>query len=121
MAMGLLPAARQVRPSGLGLLFTPWRFDTPLLFAGIATTAAIIYLLVLLRTGRLTPIRLIATAGFYSAFALALAGRLDHHCPGDVEQRELGLALSHPARIHNEQSEGPRRRRSCGGAQPTGR
>jgi len=60
-------------PSGLGLLFTPWRFDTPLLLAGIATVAAVLYLLLLLRTGRLTPGRLAAAAGFYSAFAIALA------------------------------------------------
>jgi cation:H+ antiporter len=60
-------------PSGLGLLFTPWLFDTPLLLAGIATAAAVIYLLVLLRTKRLTAGRLAATAGFYSAFAIALA------------------------------------------------
>ncbi len=59
-------------PSGLGLLFTPWRFDTPLLLAGIATAAAVIYLLVLLRSRRLTPARLAAAAAFYGAFAIAL-------------------------------------------------
>jgi cation:H+ antiporter len=60
-------------PSGLGLLFTPWRFDTPLLLAGTATIAAVVYLLVLLRAGRLTAPRLAATAGIYSVFAIALA------------------------------------------------
>jgi cation:H+ antiporter len=60
-------------PSGLGLLFTPWRFDTPLLLAGIATIAAVTYLLILLRTGRLTPRLLAAAALFYSAFAIGLA------------------------------------------------
>jgi cation:H+ antiporter len=60
-------------PSGLGLLFTPWRFDTPLLLAALATIAAVTYLLVLLRTRRLTAGRLAATAGCYSAFAVALA------------------------------------------------
>jgi len=60
-------------PSGLGLLFTPWLFNTPLLLAGIATAAAVVYLLVLLRTKRLTAGRLAAAAGFYSAFAIALA------------------------------------------------
>jgi len=60
-------------PSGLGLLFTPWLFNTPLLLAGAATAAAVIYLLVLLRTKRLTAGRLAAAAGFYSAFAIALA------------------------------------------------
>jgi cation:H+ antiporter len=60
-------------PSGLGLLFTPWRFDAPLLLAGIVTMAAVVYLLVLLRTRRLTAGRLAAAAGFYSLFAVALA------------------------------------------------
>jgi cation:H+ antiporter len=59
-------------PSGLGLLFTPWLFDTPLLLAGIATMASVVYLLVLLRLGRLTAGRLIVAALFYSAFAVAL-------------------------------------------------
>lgn len=59
-------------PSGLGLLFTPWTFTTPLLLAGVATTAAVSYLLVLLHTQRLTPWRLTAAALFYSAFALTL-------------------------------------------------
>lgn len=59
-------------PSGLGLLFTPWLFDTPLVLAGIATVAAISYLLVLLRLNRLTPIRLSFAAAFYVAFAVSL-------------------------------------------------
>jgi cation:H+ antiporter len=59
-------------PSGLGLLFTPWTFTTPLLLAGVTTAAAISYLLVLLRTQRLTPWRLTTAALFYGAFALAL-------------------------------------------------
>lgn len=59
-------------PSGLGLLFTPWRFDTSLLLAGAATAAAVIYLLVPLRNGWLTPGRLAAAAVFYSAFAIGV-------------------------------------------------
>jgi cation:H+ antiporter len=60
-------------PSGLGLLFTPWRFDGALILAGGVTLLAVGYLLVLLRTARLTAARLAATALFYSAFAVALA------------------------------------------------
>ena len=59
-------------PSGLGLLFTPWRFDGALVLAGAVTLLAVGYLLVLLRTARLTAARLAATALFYSAFAVAL-------------------------------------------------
>ena len=60
-------------PSGIGVLFTPWLFDATLIVAGIATMASVGYLLWLLRTGRLTPGRLTAAAGFYAAFAAALA------------------------------------------------
>ncbi len=60
-------------PSGLGLLYTPWRFSTALLLAGVATATVVTYLLVLLRTRRLNPWRLTAAASFYIAFALALA------------------------------------------------
>jgi cation:H+ antiporter len=59
-------------PSGLGLLFTPWRFDTALLIAGIATMIAIGYLLNLLRTGKFNAKNLTFTAGFYLAFAACL-------------------------------------------------
>jgi cation:H+ antiporter len=58
-------------PSGLGLLFTPWRFDGPLLVAGIATMAAILYLQGALRT-RISRTRLSAAALFYAAFGIAL-------------------------------------------------
>ncbi len=60
-------------PSGIGILFTPWKFDAALVLAGIATAAAIGYLLRLLRTGRLTAARLAAAAGFYVSFAVGLA------------------------------------------------
>jgi cation:H+ antiporter len=60
-------------PSGIGLLFTPWKFDGALILAGAVTMAAIAYLLWLLRTRRLTPIRLSAVAGFYAVFVAALA------------------------------------------------
>jgi cation:H+ antiporter len=59
-------------PSGIGILFTPWLFDTPLLLAGAATTASIVYLTWLFRTRRVTPARLVGAAGFYLAFAVAL-------------------------------------------------
>jgi cation:H+ antiporter len=59
-------------PSGIGLLFTPWLFDTPLLLAGIATMASIVYLNWLFRTGRVTPLRLAGASLFYVGFAVAL-------------------------------------------------
>jgi cation:H+ antiporter len=60
-------------PSGIGLLFTPWLFDRPLVLAGAATLASIVYLNWLFRTGRVTPFRLAAAALFYAAFAIGVA------------------------------------------------
>jgi cation:H+ antiporter len=59
-------------PSGLGLLFTPWRFNAALLIAGIVTMAAIVYLLILLRFGRFNARTVSFAAVFYLAFAAAL-------------------------------------------------
>jgi cation:H+ antiporter len=59
-------------PSGIGILFTPWAFDAPLMIAGAVTMASVSYLLWLLRTHRVTAWRLTAAAGFYVAFAIGL-------------------------------------------------
>ncbi len=59
-------------PSGLGLLFTPWLFGPVLLMSGLVTMAAIGYLLVLLRRGRLGPVTLTWAAAFYLVFAASL-------------------------------------------------
>jgi cation:H+ antiporter len=60
-------------PSGIGLLFTPWRFDAVLILAGAVTMTAVAYLLWLFTTRRVTPMRLFGAAGFYAVFAVALA------------------------------------------------
>jgi cation:H+ antiporter len=60
-------------PSGIGLLFTPWRFGTPLVLAGATTIASILYLNGLFRTGRATPWGLASASLFYLGFAVALA------------------------------------------------
>lgn len=59
-------------PSGIGLLATSWRFDTPLLLAGIATMASVGYLLWLFHTDRVTARRLTGAGPFYVAFAIGL-------------------------------------------------
>jgi cation:H+ antiporter len=59
-------------PSGLGLLFTPWHFNTPLLISGIATMVAIGYLLALLGAGKFNARTLSFAAVFYLAFAVCL-------------------------------------------------
>jgi cation:H+ antiporter len=63
-------------PSGLGLLFTPWRLEGTLLFSGAVTLVAVLYLLVTLRSGRLSVSRLSIAAGFYGLFAVALVPSL---------------------------------------------
>jgi cation:H+ antiporter len=60
-------------PSGLGILFTSWHFDAPLMTAGVVTAAAIVYLLITIRSRRLTPIRLAGAIGFYALFTGTLA------------------------------------------------
>ena len=59
-------------PSGIGILLTPWMFDTPLVLAGVATMTSISYLLWLLRRNKFAAARLTGAAGFYVAFAAAL-------------------------------------------------
>ncbi|WP_214416309.1 sodium:calcium antiporter [Sphaerisporangium fuscum] len=64
-------------PSGLGLLFTPWRFDAALLWSGLITMAAIVYLLATMAAHKLTPTRLAVAAGFYVVFGLGLVPLLN--------------------------------------------
>jgi cation:H+ antiporter len=52
-------------------------FDAPLLLAGIATMASVVYLLWLMKTQRVTPARLTAAALFYLAFAVGLVVSLN--------------------------------------------
>jgi cation:H+ antiporter len=59
-------------PSGLGLLFTSWHLDAPLRVSVIITFAAVAYLLLLMRTGRLQPRALAVVGAFYLAFAVLL-------------------------------------------------
>lgn len=59
-------------PSGLGILFTPWHFDGPLLLSGVITIMGILYLLWLMRTKRFTSTRLAMSAVLYGVFALGL-------------------------------------------------
>jgi cation:H+ antiporter len=59
-------------PSGLGILFTSWDFDGPLLLSGLVTATAIVFLLIALRRGRLSRGALAWSGAFYALFALAL-------------------------------------------------
>jgi cation:H+ antiporter len=59
-------------PSGLAILFTPWRFDGSLILSGAVTAGAVVFLLTVLRRGRLSARALAASGGFYVAFAALL-------------------------------------------------
>lgn len=55
-------------PSALGLFFTPWHFDLPLLASGVATMVAITYLLWAFRRGKVTAMTLLAVSPLYLLF-----------------------------------------------------
>lgn len=59
-------------PSGLGILFTAWRFDGPLLLSGIVTIVAMLFLLLALGSGRFSGRTLTWAAAFYGVFAVCL-------------------------------------------------
>jgi cation:H+ antiporter len=59
-------------PSGLGLLFTSWKFDTALIWSGAMTMVAIIYLLATMHAGKLSPTRLAWVGALYGVFAIGL-------------------------------------------------
>jgi cation:H+ antiporter len=59
-------------PSGLGILFTAWRFDGPLLLSGVITIIAMLFLLVALNSGRFSGRTLTWAAAFYGLFAVCL-------------------------------------------------
>lgn len=56
-------------PSALGLYFTPWMFDGPLLAAGIVTAAAVVTLWRLFRSGAMTGRALASVGVLYAVFA----------------------------------------------------
>jgi cation:H+ antiporter len=59
-------------PSGLGILFTRWRFDGPLLLSGVVTIAAILFQLFALGSGRFSGRTLTWSVAFYGVFAVCL-------------------------------------------------
>jgi len=59
-------------PAGLGLLFTTWRFDAPLIAAGIITSVAIAVLWTLFRKNAVSGKSLIPIGALYLVFAAAV-------------------------------------------------
>jgi len=75
MALANISGAMMIQatvPSGLGLLFTTWKFDGALIWSGLITMAAIVYLLLTMRAHKLTAGRLAMAAGFYAVFGIGL-------------------------------------------------
>lgn len=58
-------------PSALGILFTPWIFDTYLALAGLFTMVSITFLWLTLHKNKLSANRLVLAAGFYACFVVA--------------------------------------------------
>jgi cation:H+ antiporter len=59
-------------PSGIGILFTSWKFDGPLVLAGSVTAAAMLFMVFVIRRKQSLP-KLLACAGlFYVAFLCGL-------------------------------------------------
>lgn len=63
-------------PSSLALFFTPWRFDTPLIVAGVLTTVAVGYLWWLFQRGHVNARWLVPVGALYGVFAVYVAWHL---------------------------------------------
>lgn len=61
-------------PSALGIFFTPWLFDGPLMAAGAITALAIVFLWQLFRRGVVDARALVAVSSLYGAFGLVAYG-----------------------------------------------
>ena len=60
-------------PAGLGMLFTTWRFDPPLVIAAFTATAAVVLLWLMFRRPRVSGISLVPLGLLYVLFAIAVA------------------------------------------------
>jgi len=63
-------------PSSLALFFTPWRFDAPLIVAGVLTTVAVGYLWWLFQRGHVKARWLVPVGLLYGVFAAFVAWHL---------------------------------------------
>lgn len=59
-------------PSGLGLIFTDWKFDRPLILSGFVTAVAMGCLLLLMRLQKFDPRSMFGIGGFYLLFIVGL-------------------------------------------------
>jgi len=59
-------------PAGLGVLFTPWRFDRPLIVAVATTFSAVSALWIMFRSGKVSGANLVPIGLLYVMFAAAV-------------------------------------------------
>ncbi len=75
LALGNISGAMMIQatvPSAIGIGLTDWRFDTPLVLAGVATLLSVTYLWWVIRHGGITATTLMWAGAFYVAFAAGL-------------------------------------------------
>lgn len=75
LALGNISGAMMIQatvPSALGIMFTPWIFDSYLTLAAIMTVVSILFLWFLLRKHKLSAGRLSIAALFYVVFAIGV-------------------------------------------------
>jgi cation:H+ antiporter len=65
-------------PSALGLFFTSWRFDRPLIISSLVTAAAIAFLWLIFRRGSVDARALVPVCVFYGFFAVLIAFYFTH-------------------------------------------
>lgn len=74
LALGNISGSMMIQatiPSALGIMFTPWLFDSYLTAAAITTVLSITFLYFTLHTNKISAKRLSLTSLFYAAFVLA--------------------------------------------------
>jgi len=68
-------------PAGLGVLFTPWRFDRPLIVAVATISGAVLPLWAMFRRNKVSGASLIPVGLLYGLFAIAIAWMANHYHP----------------------------------------
>ena len=65
-------------PAGLGVLFTPWRFDRPLIVAVVTTVCAVLMLWTMFRRNKVIGANLIPVGLLYAVFAAVIVWMAGH-------------------------------------------
>ena len=81
LALGNISGSMMIQatiPSALGIVFTPWMLDAPLIWAAVITFISVLGLLILFKKNAVTPKRLAAFGIIYGVFIASLAIGLTH-------------------------------------------